>query len=191
MRWDGARRPTIRTVPPPDGDPRDARLELARRFLHVFGPATAAAFARWAGISPAVGRRAFEALAGSMIQVGTPIGAAWILAGDEQAFRAPIGSAAPARLLPSGDAYLLLHGADRELLVPEADHRGELWTPRVWPGGVLVAGELVGTWRRAETVVTIQPWRRLSPAEREAVYAEAAALPLPGVRGRIGVRWEA
>ena len=42
IRWDGARQPTIWTVPPPEVDPRDARLELARRYLHVFGPATAA-----------------------------------------------------------------------------------------------------------------------------------------------------
>ena len=31
------------------------------------------------------------------------------------------GPAAPARLLPSGDAYFLLQGADRELLVPDAE----------------------------------------------------------------------
>lgn len=29
IRWDGARAPTVWTVPPPDVDPRDARLELA------------------------------------------------------------------------------------------------------------------------------------------------------------------
>ena len=100
------------------------------------------------------------------------------------------GPAAPARLLPSGDAYFLLQGADRELLVPDADHRGALWTSRVWPGAVLVEGEVVGTWRRAEATVTIQPWRRLSRAARDAVEAEAASLPLPGVEGRIAVRWD-
>ena len=52
IRWEGARQPTIWTVPPPEVDPRDARLELARRYLHVFGPTTPAAFATWAGIGP-------------------------------------------------------------------------------------------------------------------------------------------
>ncbi|MFI5262141.1 MAG: DNA glycosylase AlkZ-like family protein, partial [Candidatus Limnocylindrales bacterium] len=52
IRWDGARQPTVWTVPPPDVDPLDARLELARRYLHAFGPATPAAFAQWAGIRP-------------------------------------------------------------------------------------------------------------------------------------------
>jgi hypothetical protein len=35
----------------------------------------------------------------------------------------------------------------------------------------------------------VRPWRSLSPAERDLVEAEAAALPLPGVAGRIVVRW--
>jgi hypothetical protein len=97
---------------------------------------------------------------------------------------------APARLLPSGDAYLLLQGSDRDLVVPDADRRGALWTPRVWPGGVLADGEIVGTWRRADRVMTVQPWERLSPAARDAVVAEAEALPLPGIGGRVVVRWD-
>lgn len=103
--------------------------------------------------------------------------------------RAPAGPVAPARLLPSGDTYFLLQGADRELLVPEADRRSRLWTSRVWPGAVLVAGEIVGTWRRSGSVVTVEPWRRLSASERAAVEAEAASLPLPGLAGPITVRW--
>ena len=50
IRWEGARAPTVWTVPPPEIDPRGARLELARRYLHIFGPTTPEAFAEWAGI---------------------------------------------------------------------------------------------------------------------------------------------
>jgi hypothetical protein len=190
IRWDGARRPSVWTVPAPDVDPFEARLELARRYLHVFGPGTEQAFADWAGIKPARARAAFDALRPSLAPVRVPIGDGWILARDEPVFRGPAGTPAPARLLPSGDAYFLLQGADRELLVPEADRRGRLWTPRVWPGAVLVAGEIVGTWRRSQAKMTIEPWRRLSPGEREAVEAEAASLPLPGLDGQIRVRWD-
>ena len=190
IRWEGARRPTVWTVPPPAVDPLDARLELARRYLHVYGPTTPEAFARWAGLRPRHGVAAFQALGGSLMPVQTPVGEAWVLGRDEPALRAAPGPVAPARLLPSGDAYLLLQGADRELLVPDPDRRAALWTPRVWPGGLLVDGELAGTWRRADAVMTIQPWRPLSAAEREAVAAEAASLPLPGLRGRITVRWD-
>jgi Winged helix DNA-binding domain len=191
MRWDGARLPTIWTVSAPEVGPRDARLELARRYLHVFGPTTPEAFAQWAGIPKRRGFEAFDGLAGAVTPVRTPIGDAWILTGDEPAFRDTPRPEAPARLLPSGDAYFLLQGADRELLTPDAGRRAALWTSRVWPGAVLVAGEVVGTWRRANATVTVQPWRRPSPAVREAVEMEAAMLPLPDVEGRIVVRWNA
>ena len=188
IRWEGARRPTIRTIPPPDVEPAEARNELARRCLHLFGPTTPDAFAQWAGIKPIRGRAAFDALAGELTPVGTPIGDRWILASDEAAFRSTAGPAAAARLLPSGDTYYLLQGADRELLVPEADRRARLWTSRVWPGAVLVVGELVGTWRRSGAEMVVEPWRRLSPDERDAVAAEAESLPLPGLQGQIRVR---
>lgn len=190
IRWDGARQPTIWTVPRPDVDPRDARLELARRYLHVFGPTTAESFAEWAGLSAQGGAAAFDVLRRSLLPVRTPIGDSWILTSDEPTLRATVGPAAPARLLPSGDTYFLLQGRDRELLIPDASHRRALWTTRVWPGAVLVDGETVGTWRRAGGNVTIQTWRRLTRAQREAVAAEAASLPLPDLQGRIAVRWD-
>jgi hypothetical protein len=109
---------------------------------------------------------------------------------DEPAFLERAGPAAAARLLPSGDKYYLLQGADRELLVPEAAQRAALWTSRVWPGAVLVGGETVGTWPRANGDVTVQSWRRLARAERAAVRAEAALLPLPRLERQIAVRWD-
>ncbi|HEX5466868.1 MAG TPA: crosslink repair DNA glycosylase YcaQ family protein [Candidatus Limnocylindrales bacterium] len=245
IRWDGARRPTIRVVPPPELGIEEARLELARRYLHVFGPSTAAAFGAWAGISPAQARRTFEALGAALIAVRTPLGEARILASDEAALRDPRAAPRPkgdppaadvptgelpagdgpggyvppgelpagelpagpvarllpgpvarllpgtvARLLPSGDPYfLLLQGPERALLVADATQRAALWTPRVWPGALLLDGEIVGTWRRAEAEVVVSPWRRLRHAERDAVVAEVEALPLPGLQGRLTVGW--
>jgi hypothetical protein len=192
IRWEGARAPAVWTVPPPGIDPRDARYELARRYLHVFGPTTPESFAQWAGIGTQQGIAAFDALRRTLTPVRTPIGDAWILARDESEFRAPEAEApaAAARLLPSGDAYFLLQGADRVLLIPEVERRSALWTSRVWPGAVLVEGKIVGTWRRAGPAMTVQPWWRLSRAARDAVEAEAEALPLPGIEGRTVVRWD-
>jgi hypothetical protein len=189
IRWEGARAPTIWAVPRPAVEPAEARLELARRYLHVFGPTTAGAFATWAGIGAAAGSAAFGALEGELVPVNTPIGDAWILAADESTLRAKASPPAQARLLPSGDAYFLLQGVDRDLLVPEADQRGRLWTSRVWPGAVLVGGEVVGTWRRANVDMSVETWRPLSKAEREAVEAEAESLPLPDLRRTIRVSW--
>jgi hypothetical protein len=191
IRWEGARRPTVWTVPPPDIGPTDATLELARRYLHVFGPATPTGFGKWAGIAVRKAAQAFDTLAGELIAVGTPSGDARILASDEGTMREPPAPAAGARLLPSGDAYTLgVTSEDRALLVPDAGRRAELWTPRVWPGAVLVGGDVLGTWRRAKGRLTIRAWQPLPRAARELVVAEAESLPVPDMSGRMVVAWD-
>jgi hypothetical protein len=189
IRWEGARAPIVWTVPAPEVDPADACRELARRYLHIFGPATADGFARWAGISRRAAAEAFASLEGSLLPVRSPLGDEWLLADNEPAMRAAETADAPARLLPSGDAYFLLDGAERELLVPRADQRAQLWTPRVWPGALLVEGEIRGTWRRSHHTVRIDAWARLSRGRRDAIEAEARALPLPGIDRPIEVVW--
>lgn len=189
IRWEGARAPVVWTVPAPEIEPADACRELARRYLHVFGPTAAASFARWGGITRSSATAAFASLEGSLVAVRTPLGDEWLLADDEPAVRVGEIADAPARLLPSGDAYFLLDGSDRELLVPRADLRPLLWTSRVWPGALLVDGEIRGTWRRAQHIVTVDAWGRLSRAQREAVEAEARTLPLPALERPIAVVW--
>ena len=190
IRWDGARAPVVWTVHADEIDPADACRELARRYLKVFGPGTTDGFATWAGVSRSAAAAAFVSLEGSLVPVRTPLGDEWLLTGDEPAMLAPETSAAAVRLLPSGDAYFLFHGqAGRELLVPRTDQRERLWTSRVWPGALLVEGEIRGTWRRAQHTVRIETWSRLPRAARDAIESEAGSLPLPGVDREIDVVW--
>jgi hypothetical protein len=190
IRWEGARAPLVWTVQRPEITPVEARVELARRYLHVLGPGTAATFGKWAGVGAVPGRATFEALSGELLAVRTPTGDGWILSSDEKAMRAAAGPAAPARFLPSGDPFFLYWGADRALLVPNARRRDELWTSRVWPGALLVGGEIAGVWRRAGPDVTVDAWRGLSKADKQAVESEAATMPLPGLTRPIRVRWQ-
>src|SRR3954471_21051142 len=191
IRWGGARAPVVWAVGRPTIEPADARRELARRYLHVFGPGTADGFARWAGISRRSAAETFASLEPSLLPVRSPLGDEWLLAEDEPELRAAETPAASARLLPSGDAYFLfLRPEERALVVPEQDRRERLWTSRVWPGALLVEGELRGTWRRAQHVVRVEAWSRLSRTAREAVEAEAATLPLPGLERPVEVVWE-
>jgi hypothetical protein len=187
--WDGARQPVIWSVPAPAVDPFDARTELARRHLHFFGPGTPDSFASWAGVRPKTANTAFDSLNSELIAVRTPVGDGWILDSDEAAFRSA-DAVASTRLLPSGDPYFLLQGEPRGLLVPDAANRGQLWTSRVWPGAVLLEGEIVGTWRRSEHQVTVRPWRPLNRTARDTIEGEAASLPLPGVTRPITVTWD-
>lgn len=191
IRWEGARQPTIRSLPRLDVDPLAARMDLARRYLHAFGPSSVETFSRWGGIDVAAAAAAFDALRASLVAVRTPLGDASMLAEDEDAIGEPVQATDAVRLLPSGDPYFLLWGADRDILVADAAHRAELWTSRVWPGALLIAGEIAGTWRRAASEVVATPWRVLADWERRAVEDEAAALPLAAVNRPISVRWTA
>ena len=190
IRWKGARQPVVWTVPRSSLTPGAARQELARRYLHMLGPSTVDAFARWGGVEGRAALAAVEALAAELLPVRTPLGEALVLAADEAAIRKRPEPTDAARLLPSGDPYYLLWNGDRQLLVPNATHRGELWTTRVWPGAVLAGGEIIGTWRRANAAVHVAPWRRLTAAERQRVEAEATSLPLPEVTPERSVAWQ-
>jgi hypothetical protein len=190
LRWNGARQPTVRVVPAPEMQPDAARAELVRRYLHIYGPATPTSFADWAAVAARTARATFEAIAHELVTVRTPVGDRSILAADEASFTSEPDMPAAARLLPSGDSYWNYQGTDRELLVPDPKRRPLLWTPRVWPGALVVAGEICGTWRRANADIRIEGWRRFSRAEREAIEAEASTLPLP-VTGGLRVHWEA
>jgi hypothetical protein len=189
IRWEGARAPVVWTVPAPKISAAEACRGLARRYLNVFGPATATRFGRWAGISRRSAATAFASLEGSLLPVRSPLGDEWLLAEDEPTMRAAETPPAPARLLPSGDAYFLLDGAERTLLVPRAEQRAQLWTPRVWPGALLVEGEIRGTWRRAGHTVVADLWGRLPRPMRDAIEAEARTLPIP-VEREIEVRFD-
>ena len=130
------------------------------------------------------GQAAFDALAGSLTPVRTPIGDAWILASDEPMFRSKPAPAAPARLLPSGDTFFLLWGRRPRTARPRSrpsrtscGRRGSGRAP------CSSSGEIVGTWRRADGRVTIQSWRRLSPGERESGRG-GSGFPAPARRPR-------
>jgi hypothetical protein len=190
IRWEGARAPIVWTAPPPTIEEAEATRELARRFLHVFGPTESGAFAAWAQISEDKAARVFAELESELVPVRTPLGEARLLAADEASVREPGASSVGVRLLPSGDAYTLgVTPAERALLVPNERQRNELWTPRVWPGALLVDGEIVGTWRRAKRVLTIDTWKKLSTAARDVVAAEADTLPLPDPGEGMAVHW--
>ena len=189
IRWDGARQPLMWTVPRSQMSAGEACQALARRYLHLFGPSTGDAFARWAGVDATAALAAFDALGNELMTVRTPLGDGQILVEDLPVVREPPMPTDAARLLPSGDPYYLLWGADREFLVADAAQRAELWTSRVWPGALLLGGEVVGTWRRSKGTVIAVPWRRLSARERSAVEAEAATLPLPDVSVPATVEW--
>src|ERR671919_1299141 len=168
---------------PPTANPTTARAELARRFLHCYGPATAERFAEWTGLSPKDARAALELIEGELGEVD--LGAKQrgrLLASDTKALESP-PSPSGARLLPLRDPYL--QQRDRATVVPDASARKKVWQPVRGPGAVLAGGEIVGTWRsrmdRSRIRVDVEPFGQLTHGVRDEIEAEAERVAL--VRG--------
>ncbi|MDT4958529.1 MAG: hypothetical protein QOD31_2328 [Pseudonocardiales bacterium] len=150
---------------PADGRP--ALAELLRTYLHSYGPATPAQFARWLNAPRQWATELFDSLSGELERVqlaGTP---AWVCAGD-----AAVPPAEPegVRLLPYFDAYVV-GGQPRELLYPGRA------AERALTGGqagnvpvVLIDGTVAGVWHQRRSgrkiAVTVEPFGRLSAARR-------------------------
>jgi hypothetical protein len=131
-------------TPPPNLDMEAARGELARRFLHCYGPATPRHFAEWTQRSVADAKQAFSLIHDEIVESPVDGSDAVLLRSDEKGLSSPPDSEG-VRLLPVQDPYL--QQRDRATLLPDHDRRRTLWQPVRGPGGVLADGEIVGTWR--------------------------------------------
>jgi len=160
-------------VPPTAARTREESLaELAIRYFGSHGPATMQDFAWWSGLTIAEVKEAI-ALAGSRVIRETFDGqTCWLgenaSAADEQTDRV--------HLLPPFDEYTVAY-RNRDAIIDPAHAR------RLNAGGgmlnavIVVDGRVVGTWKRtlkkAEVLLTLQPFGRLKREERQAIDAAA------------------
>ncbi len=181
--WDGSNT-TWWVVDPPSLGAEFARLELARRFLRSLGPATAEEFAWWSGATLPDARHTFRSLEKELVEVELEGRRSWVLRTDRAALEKAVSSPVT-RLLPPGDPYL--GAGDRELLVPQSRVRSELWPKSVWPGALMVDGELVGTWRRRLGRVLVRAWRKIEADTKSSIESEAQTMPVESPKKE--VRW--
>jgi hypothetical protein len=182
IRWDASNiwlipveRPTI--------DVEDARRELARRFMHWFGPATRPSLATWIGAPPRDAKVTWEAIDGELeaVEIEGIDQRRFMLAADVETLR-EAKAIDGVRLTPFDDAFTKL---DRAILVPD-DARREIVLPRTGqsrgfiPGAIVVDGEVVGAWQRQQRKVTLHPFTKLPARVREAIEQEALTFPIAG-----------
>ncbi|SDK78757.1 Winged helix DNA-binding domain-containing protein [Glycomyces sambucus] len=149
------------------------RLDPVRAYLHLCGPATVKEVAEYVD-SPVKEVKAHWPEDAVEIEVaGEP---RWILAGDEAALRE--ADAEAVRLV--GPYDLLLQSRDRRLLVDDPAKAKALWPVLGRPGALLAGGRIAGLWRPRKSgkrfTVLLEPWGRLTAAERTSVEAEAERL---------------
>jgi hypothetical protein len=164
---------------PIGGDVAAARGELARRFVHAYGPASPRHLAAWTGISASEARDRIRDLGHEVVEVRLDGAPGVMLADDVEALEDP-PLATGARLLPAGDPFLAQR--DRATLLPDKAHQRAMWRPVGSPGLVLVAGRPVGMWRarkvRGRLLVTVEAFGELGERQRTAIE-RAASLVAP------------
>jgi hypothetical protein len=162
---------------PLGGDVSGARLELARRFVHAYGPVLPSHLAAWTGIAPPEARDRFLSLGSELVEVRLDGANAVVLAADLEMLSDP-PLATGARLLPAGDPFLAQR--DRATLLSDRAHQRAVWRPVGSPGMVLMTGHPVGTWRARgagrRLEVTIEAFVALGERQRMAIEHAAATI---------------
>jgi Winged helix DNA-binding domain len=147
--------------PPRKLPDRDRALaELARRYLAGHGPASDRDLAKWAGLPLRDARAGLGAIASELERRDDGL--------VDLAGRPPPAELPQPRLLGSFEP-LLLGWASREFLLHDVE--------RLIAGGVfrpfaLIRGRAVGTWTLADGNIELQPFGRLSRADRAALDAD-------------------
>jgi hypothetical protein len=170
----GTSPPVLRPVPgfTPATDVPD-RLDVVRAYLRLLGPATPQHVAGYLD-APVKDVKAHWPTDAVEISVdGEP---RWLLADDLDR----LGDAPPGVTCLLAPFDLYLQARDRSLVIPDPARAKDLWRMLGRPGGVLVDGEVVGTWRAKKSgsavTVTIEPWAPVAPAERTAIGEQAERL---------------
>ncbi|MER5439043.1 winged helix DNA-binding domain-containing protein [Streptomyces sp. NPDC002790] len=153
-------------------EPAPAPDDTILRYLGAFGPASVKDFQQWAGITRT--KEAFERLRPRLVTFRDEHGVELFDLPD--APRPDEDTPAPPRLLAEFDNLLLSH-ADRTRVIHEVD-RGRNWQVNTAYLTFLVDGFLAGLWTLKEngdagSVLTLEPFRKLTRAQREELVAEA------------------
>jgi len=165
-------------------DPRDALIELCRRYIATYGPATHQDIAHWFRLKPEQARGLMESLAAELEEVEFLGRRAWLLASDtrddpQEADESSLW------LLPQYDCYLLGCGP-RERIVPEVARprvntygRGRFESATGLPV-LVIDGAVAGMWERRKqgkaNELRVESFVELTARQHEQLATEAARI---------------
>jgi hypothetical protein len=159
-------------------DPDAALVEVARRYLRAYGPATKDDFASWWGRWRGVGKAAWAGLADDLVPVSVEGRRADILRSELRRL-SEIRTGPSVVMLPAFDPYLMGHNSRDHLF--DAEHRWKVSRVAGWISPVvLVDGSVVATWThkvvKSALHVSVEPFRKLPPKVISQVRERAAAV---------------
>ena len=166
-------------------DPQQALVEVFRRYLRAYGPATTRDFAQWFNIPPRPARDLAANIKDELEEVDVEGYRSYLLAEDGASTAHTAGGVAqlPVRLLPHFDCYVIGCHPRGELLPADWGHRVP---PRTTPSQLptlLVEGKVAGVWQRIEgkakgrqIEVRVEPFMSLDKRQRGLLEEEAAKI---------------
>jgi hypothetical protein len=168
--------PDLAWQPPPL---EEANVELLRRYLAAYGPATIQDFAFWRGTGVGNGRRWLKLLRTEVMEVAVGDTTMLLLSQDIDELCEPVPEEWPLQLLYRFDPLLLAH-KDKSIWLDDRFYK------RVWrsaghiEGTVVDRGRIVGTWRYdrqgSGLAVTVMPFGRLRRGIRGAIRQKAKGI---------------
>ena len=155
---------------------KDAAVELARRYVSAYGPATPRDFTWWSGLDLKRAETAFRGIGGRLAQVDVAGVAMWVLTTRFEEDEDP-SRRKDVILLPRFDPYLLGYRDRALVLDPRFDKEVNAGGGIIRPV-VVAGGRVAATWSMAQgkdgLIVNVKPFVGLSRSETAGLKAEVA-----------------
>jgi uncharacterized protein YcaQ len=157
----------------------EAQCTLLRKYLRAYGPATLNDFSHWAGISMQEVKPLRALLEPELAEIPGDKKNRLLLREDVAALSGRPAANPSIRLLPNFDSYLLAHREKDHLL--SAQHYKRVYRNQGWISQVvLIDGAIAGVWSHKlqgkKLLVDIEPFGKLSKAQRAGIEQEAESL---------------
>jgi hypothetical protein len=158
---------------PADGPP--AVVEVLRRYLYAYGPATPEQFARWLSAPQGWAKALFDSLPDELEQVAFDGTLAWVAAGDTK-----VPSEAPqgVRLLPYFDVYGVGCYPREKLFPARAAERALAHGQAGNFPVLLINGIVAGVWHQRRSgkkiEITVEPLQPLTASQQRELEEQAA-----------------
>lgn len=150
----------------------DAAKKLVRKYLHCYGPATAASFENWLGCSSAQAKRMWALVSEEMEPVTVTGKKAFILSCDKDLLLSPAPIERELVLLGGHDPYL--DQRNRAILLPDLSLHRQVWKMVSNPGVILQNGEIIGIWTNKKNGkgmdVTLTLWDGAFPQKQKLLH---------------------
>ena len=157
----------------------EAPLELIRRYLRSFGPATVQDAAYWLGANQRDVKPFWDALSAELVAIETDSKPRFLLANDIDDLTAMEDASLPIRLIPAFDPLSLAPRDKSELLDMRFHKRIYGAAAWVYPA-LLVDGKIVANWtyeRKSDHIeITLHPFTRLNKKLLPAIRRDARHL---------------